>query len=792
MSVAHVTTATEPQSVFVTEARYGIPAKWGLLAGGALALMLAVGPAAPRLPGAELWTLVAYALANVLFTLLFALRPGERRRPRARHLWLALSYITDYAFVAALVYLTGGWRSELYLLFGLLAIKSAVYYPRARQLVWITYTPALLWPAVSLVEARSPFFLTDAGYWLRYGLLAAWIIACVVIGWLMQRRQESIAALGDDLQRKSRDIEAQTRVVQRSAAELANRLLELRSLQESAKAITGALALDELLQLVVENATQVLRGARCTVALVDEHGAVATLAAAGVPQGQLAGASFRVGEGVAGWVVQNRRPALIPDVNQDERFVPVLGRNVGSLVSVPLISQGQVIGALTATAEQRAAFGEDDVDLLDAFADQAVIAVKNARLYAELLAEEQETARLYQSVLEKSNELEAVLRGIGDAVIFVDPQLQLLMMNPVAAQLFGLLQAPQPGVRLPDLAAGMPEVSEQLLALVEETQAEAVAPGASAALVRELTLPGQGERNLIYQALASSVRGVGDETRGVVMVMRDVTAQREIDRIKSDFLSVVSHELRTPLHSIKGFVDIILMGKTGEINELQRDFLTTVKEATTNLQRLINDLLEFSRMEAGQIKLKPEMISLYDAAQAVVEQLAPLAQEGQLTLSNAVAPDIAQVEADRARIEQVITNLVSNAIKFTPAGGAVTVTADDLGEQVRVAVADTGIGIAEDELPRVFQRFYQVDGSATRSYRGTGLGLTICKFIVEYHSGRIWAESTVGRGSTFYFALPKTLPSTEDLVIDFTTSAAQRSAEGRRAAAVTRRAPDQP
>jgi len=772
MSQEHTILLDERERVFRTEFRYGNPVKWALWAGSlaALALTHSVGSVGVRWGGLEIGSTSAYAVLTFLLTMAFwPKRRGRSLSVRTRHVLLSLSYIVDYVYVAILVYLTGGFHSEYYMLFGLLALKSAVYYPRAKQLIWITFPTGLLWIAAAWAEAHSLFFLTDIGFLVRYGLLSVWVIGCVVVGWLMERRQESISKLADDLLLKSHDIEAQTRVVQRTAGELANRLLELRSLQESVKAINSALALDELLQLVEENATQVLRGARCTIALVNDEQAVVTLAASGVPQHELWGTSFQAGRGVAGWVVENRRPALIPDVTRDARFVPVGNQLIASLVSVPLILEGQVIGALTATAPQRNAFTETDVNLLDAFGDQAVIAVKNARLYEKLLAEEKETGRLYRSVLEKSSELEAVLRGIGDGVIFVDPQLRLLMMNPVAAQLFGVVQTPQLGVRLPDIAAGMPTVSEQLLALIQQTLQESGAP-----LIRELTLPGQGDRNLIYQALASTVKGVGGEPRGVVMVMRDITAQKEIDRIKSDFLSVVSHELRTPLHSIKGFVDIILMGKTGEINELQRDFLTTVKESTSNLQRLINDLLEFSRMEAGQIKLKPEMVSLYEAAQSVADQLAPLAQQGQLTLTNRIPADIVAVEADPMRIEQVITNLVSNAIKFTPVGGSVTISAEDQGEQVRVAVTDTGIGIAPEEQSKIFQRFYQVDGSATRSYRGTGLGLTICKFIVEYHHGRIWVESVVGQGSTFFFTLLKTLPSNDNLVIDFTTPAAQR------------------
>ena len=130
------------------------------------------------------------------------------------------------------------------------------------------------------------------------------------------------------------------------------------------------------------------------------------------------------------------------------------------------------------------------------------------------------------------------------------------------------------------------------------------------------------------------------------------------------------------------------------------------------------------------------------------------------------------------RIEQVLTNLISNAVKFTPAEGTVTVLGEDLGDRIRMAVRDTGIGIPKEEQEKIFQRFYQVDSSATRSYRGAGLGLTICKFIVEYHRGRIWVESEEGKGSTFYFELPKELPKDEDLVIDFTTPIRRRRAGG--------------
>jgi signal transduction histidine kinase len=762
------------ERILRTEGLYGNLAKWGLLLVSALVLWTGRGvPWVTGKPwGLGAYAFVSYAVANLVFSLVFSLplisRQGRGRSLslRVRRSLLTFSYLIDYLYATVLVGLTGGFQSDFFLLFGLLALKSAIYYPVARNLAAISFLSAVLWVSAAYGDVGSLYFLTDSRFLVRYSLLFLWVLGCVVVGWLMERRQRSIIALDANLSRKSEDLEDQTQVVQHTASELANRLLELRSLQEGVKAINSALTLDELLQLVVENATMVLRGARCTISLVDEKRAVVvTLAAAGISKNDLWNTSFRIGEGIAGWVVKNRQPVLIQAVNADARFQPVGQWPIVSLVSVPLISDNRVIGALTATSPERGAFTEADVNLLDAFGGQAAMAVKNARLYEQLVQEEKETARLYQSVLEKSNELEAILRGIGDGVIVVDPQLCLLMMNPIAAKIVRLLQVPKPGVRLPEIVS-----NEALLALSRDALADLDVPH-----IREITLDGDGDRQEIYQALASAVKGAENAIRGVVIVMRDVTSQKEIERTKSNFLSVVSHELRTPLHSIKGFVDIILMGKTGEINDLQRDFLTTVKEATTNLQRMIDDLLEFSRMEAGQIKLKPDMISIYDVAEKVIEQLRPLAQEGKLTLTNAIAEDIALVEADALRIEQVLTNLLSNAIKFTPAQGSVAVSALEMGEYVRIAVQDTGIGIPEGEQAKIFQRFYQVDSGATRAYRGAGLGLTICKFIVEYHHGRIWVESKPDQGSTFYFLLPKQFPKDEAPVIDFTIPAARRS-----------------
>jgi signal transduction histidine kinase len=226
-----------------------------------------------------------------------------------------------------------------------------------------------------------------------------------------------------------------------------------------------------------------------------------------------------------------------------------------------------------------------------------------------------------------------------------------------------------------------------------------------------VVLPGEGRQPpRFFQALASTILSEG-EVRAIVVVLHDISEQKALDQAKSDFLSVVSHELKTPLHSIKGFVDIILMGKTGPVSDTQRDFLGTVRQQAEALQIMINDLLESSRLEAGQINLRIERVLLGQLVQGVVARMAPLAEEAGLQIVNLVSPGSHLLQADEARLEQVITNLLSNAIKFTPAG-SVTIRAADLGDEIQVSVADTGIGIPPAQLERVgvddLQAYYRV------------------------------------------------------------------------------------
>jgi signal transduction histidine kinase len=230
---------------------------------------------------------------------------------------------------------------------------------------------------------------------------------------------------------------------------------------------------------------------------------------------------------------------------------------------------------------------------------------------------------------------------------------------------------------------------------------------------------------------------------------------KELDRMKSDFVSHVSHELRTPLTAIKGAVDLMLREMAGPLTEKQIHYLTRVRSNTQHLAGLINDLLDLAKIESGKIEFKSSRVSLSGLVVEAVEALRPVAAEKVIALEAIIRESSIQVWADRHKINQVLTNLIGNAIKFTPVQGTVTVSASrNGGESAQVSVSDTGPGIPPDEKERIFAKFYQIADANGENSKGTGLGLAIAKALVELHGGKIWVESEPGHGSTFSFTLP--------------------------------------
>jgi signal transduction histidine kinase/CheY-like chemotaxis protein len=244
------------------------------------------------------------------------------------------------------------------------------------------------------------------------------------------------------------------------------------------------------------------------------------------------------------------------------------------------------------------------------------------------------------------------------------------------------------------------------------------------------------------------------EFLGRLFVFRDVTHEREVDRMKTEFVSLVSHELRTPLTSIKGYTELVLDGDAGEINEEAQEYLGIVFSNAERLVALVNDLLDLSRIESGRIQIKSEPVDLNEIIQTVVVSMQQKIKEKGQSLEVVIDPQATQVVGDKDKLIQALTNYVSNAYKYSPAGGDIRIQVSKQDDFARVSVRDTGYGISPEDQARLFTRFYRVDNSMTREIGGTGLGLSIVKQLIELQGGEVSVESAPNEGSTFSFSVP--------------------------------------
>lgn len=359
-------------------------------------------------------------------------------------------------------------------------------------------------------------------------------------------------------------------------------------------------------------------------------------------------------------------------------------------------------------------------------------------LSATLNAMADELGRRVRDAELRRLELEAAFSNMAEAVVVTDGAGVIARMNPRAR---ALLLAPggASGARLMDMPGG-PELSAAAL--------KALASGLP---VSSETLCGSVP-GIVLSVTASPIREQGI-IGGCVVVARDITAERRLEAMRRDFVANVSHELRTPLTAIKGYVETLLDGAL-EDKEHAREFLGVIGEHAKRLDNIVADLLKLSRLESGASLLEKSEIELKTLADGILAGFPARFLSGPVKVSNLLAPGLT-ARADRARLEQVFINLLDNAVKFTPQGGSVEISAQDLRDSVKVLVRDNGSGIPAEHLPRLFERFYRVDKARSRELGGTGLGLSIVRHIVELHGGSVGVESAEGKGSTFWFTVPK-------------------------------------
>jgi signal transduction histidine kinase/uncharacterized membrane protein len=388
---------------------------------------------------------------------------------------------------------------------------------------------------------------------------------------------------------------------------------------------------------------------------------------------------------------------------------------VESVTVFPLWAEEEVVGVVSVYHPQ-GKLSSEDVNLMQAIADQAGLAIENARLFAETISERAK--------------LSAVITGTEDAIMVTDEMDHILLLNPAARRAFEVAEQGWIGQPLAEVV-----VNQALHDLFARLAAEGTVQNAEIPV----------DARTFYANLAP-IPGVGK-----VLAMQDITYLKELDKMKSDFVATVSHDLCSPLSIIEGYTD--LLKEVGPLSVQQHQFLGRIKAAIANMTQLVTDLLDLGKIEAG---LEMEMMpcDLEETIDLVVTGLQGWAERRGIELRVELPENVPRVRGNSIRLRQVLTNLVDNALKYTPEGGAVAIRVLIENGSVTVQVRDTGIGIGFDDLPRIFEKFYRVKTEETGDVVGTGLGLAIAKSIVEMHGGRIWAESEPGAGSTFSFALP--------------------------------------
>ncbi len=426
--------------------------------------------------------------------------------------------------------------------------------------------------------------------------------------------------------------------------------------------------------------------------------------------------------GLAAWILQHKEGALIEDVLEDERWVvlPDHAGQVRSVVAVPFLRLGRVEGMLFLTHPEVGRFRQEHLQLLTSIANQAAIAIQNARLY-ERVENERRT-------------LSAVLDSSVEAVVVTDPAGRLLLANRSAQQSLGIENRVAPVSEViihPDLRTLLEQVTSE-----EGTVSERV----------------RLEDGRTLNVSVAPVRDREGRTIGRVAVMHDITHLVELDEMKNRFVSTVSHDLKAPLTAIRGYTE--LLRTVGPLNEEQALFSERILEVTQEMAHLISNLLDLGKIEAG-LGCEFRAVDLREVLLGAKYNLALQAQQKGLFIEVEVPADLPQVRGDPYRLQQVMANLVGNAIKYTPAGGRIRIRAEKRPNEVQVSVSDTGIGISPADLPCVFEKFFRARDPRAGDEEGSGLGLAIVKSIVTEHGGRVWVESTVGKGSTFYFTLPK-------------------------------------
>lgn len=532
--------------------------------------------------------------------------------------------------------------------------------------------------------------------------------------------------------------------------QLLTRTRDLASLLAVAETATQSLDIEKVLKNTLDKSLEILGFDLGFIRVLDpESKTMVVRAARGLRSPEFLSYATPIASdrrNVSRIVFETKEPYVSPDVRKNPLYKNRTMEREGviSTAAAPVMSKNRVLGVIVVGSRSFHRFAKREINLLKAFGSQLGAALENAQLYDE--------------VRKGKTYIENLVENAGDAIVPTDREDRILTWNRAAEVIFGHSKEEAIGKKL-DMLLPPGHLRE-----LEEIRNKVQLAG----LIRNLEVRRKRKDGAIIDvALAvSPIKDKDNNVIGFLYLAKDITEKqryqqrlKELDKMKSDFVSNVSHELRTPLTAVKGSVDNMLDGLTGLLNEKQSRYLTRIKSNADRLTRLINDILDLSRIEAGKIDLQAAVLPLVALAKEVAEGLRPIAVDKLISLEVASPDARVTAWADRDKVIQVLMNLIGNAVKFTPTHGKVSVAIERNGnEWVQTSVADTGPGIPLEEANKIFDKFYQIAQAGKQKARGTGLGLAISKALVEMHGGRIWVESEVGSGSTFFFTLPAQQP----------------------------------
>ncbi len=573
------------------------------------------------------------------------------------------------------------------------------------------------------------------------------------------------------------------------------RTRQLTSLNEVARSLTSTLELDKLLNQILVNAVEILNCEAGSLLLIDSQtDELVFEVATGPVAADLIGKRLPPGTGLVGKAVNTLQPIIANDVRRTKEWFDKPDQQTGfttqDLLVVPMQVKGRVIGVIEViNRKDGLPFTQDDQELLAAFTSQAAVAIENARLYTL-------TDQALEARVEELSVMQRIDREL-NASLDVEKTMRITLgwamrQSKAEAGFVGVVE--EPGIRVmasQGYTNGLASYKNTHLPLQMEVLKRAVEDGQPQLVILVNDNHPAGLLDNVKSQVAVPIRRE-DQTIGVIFLesSKDDMAGEEalafLSRLsdhatiaitnaklyaeveaanlaKSEFVSFVSHELKTPMTSIKGFTDLISSKVVGPVNETQANFLGTIRSNVDRMATLVSDLADISRIEAGRLRLDFGPVSVTEIIEEVTRSINHQMEEKQQNLSMQIAPELSPVWADRTRLIQILTNLVSNATKYSPQNGRITVCAEaaennwDPGgtpKVVHISVQDTGYGIAPEDQDKIFQKFFRSEDQAIRDAPGTGLGLNITKTLVEMQGGKIWFVTEFRKGTTFHFTVP--------------------------------------